>query len=220
MRRGLLGRRHPEPVLGFDCDLSSHERAAVTLGRRQPGRGVGVTLASVGGPVDGQQVQRVVSEPGTHRSAPLSRALLPGVGQRDHVVDLYGGRCSWSANEADRLAGVGIAQGAPQDQAAAGAGLQHVPGQVATQDVVAGVAAVTVQVSPGRPERSPVIARLGCPALHRESTECGQRRSRVSRRRGRRYWCRNREGRAHPGLGSGLARTHRAAGDEQRQRHG
>ena len=54
--------------------------------------GVAKCLVEVGLTGDGQQIARVVGEVAAALVVPRACALVPGVGQRHHMVDLHGGR--------------------------------------------------------------------------------------------------------------------------------
>ena len=75
----VFGLGHPEPVFGLDRDLAGDVVAAERPVRRQPGRGVPVALGGVGGPVDGEQVQRVVVELTPFVLVHLLGAFLPRI---------------------------------------------------------------------------------------------------------------------------------------------
>ena len=156
--RVLLGGGDRERVLALDGDLAGDVGAAERLVRRQPGGGVPVALAAVGVRVDGEQVQRVVGERDALGCGPLLRALLPGVRERDDVVDvdLRGA----AAGEPDPRGGVGVGERAGLDVAGVEVGLG---GQVACEDAVAGVAAAGVE--PAVPELLAAVAGLRRAAL-------------------------------------------------------
>ena len=93
--RALLVRRNPEPVGGFDRNLPCDEFAAERHVGRQPGVGVAESLVEVGFCANGKQVARIVGEIAAALLVPVAGALVPGVRQRDDVLDL------------DRLGGLG-----------------------------------------------------------------------------------------------------------------
>ena len=98
----LLRRGHPEAVVAPSPPSAGRRRRSGRRVRRQPGGCVAVALALVQRAVDGEQVQRVVGEEPSRRAVQLLRALLPGVGQRDDMVDLHR-RAAWPARaEVDR----------------------------------------------------------------------------------------------------------------------
>jgi hypothetical protein len=86
-------------------------------------------------------------------------AGLPGVAERDDVVDIDLARAA--AHERDDLRRVGVGrEPARQDDAAVRPHLGGLVGEVSAEDVVAGVAPVAVRVSPRLAERvreKPVI---------------------------------------------------------------
>jgi hypothetical protein len=86
--RVVLGPGDPRLIVRLDGDLAGDVVTAEALVRRQPGGGVPVTLGAVGRRVDAQQVQRVVGKTDAALVAPLLRALLPRVTERDDVVDV------------------------------------------------------------------------------------------------------------------------------------
>src|SRR5699024_4831271 len=143
LHRVGFGGFDPEVVLRLHRDLPRHVLAAVVLLRRQPGRGIASALLPVQARLDGEQVQRVVGELAARVLVPARGAGLPCVGQRHHVVDVDG---AVRAIEAHGLAAVRGGERAQQHHAPARAGLQGDLLEVAAQDVVAGVAAVAVQV--------------------------------------------------------------------------
>ena len=163
--RVVLGLGHPQPVGGLHRHLPGDVGAAVPGDVGQPGGGVGVALLAVGGVVDGQQVERVVGEGRAAGLVPGEGAGLPAVAERDHVVDVDA--AAVALLEPDRLPGVGVGEGAGHHDTVA-AGLQRLVDEVAGQDVVAGVAAVAVDVGPLLPELVAVVAGLRRAALDRQ----------------------------------------------------
>ncbi|WP_370055512.1 hypothetical protein [Leifsonia sp. EB41] len=98
-------------------------------------------------------------------------AGLPGVEQRDDVVDLDERRRLHPTGERDAAAGVRVAQGAGEDRAVRAPGGR---GEVAGEDVVPRVAAVPVDVEPRLAEAGDaVVPGRGRAALHRELSERG-----------------------------------------------
>jgi hypothetical protein len=91
------------------------------------------------------------------------------------MVDLHVVTRGGAALERHPPARVGLGQRAREDDAVAGAGLEGLAGQVAGEDVVAGVAAVVVGVDPAVAEQVAVVAGGGRAALHRHGGERGQR---------------------------------------------
>ena len=94
------------------------------------------------------------------------------------MVDLNRRRGRPAAAERNRLAGVGIGELAGHHRAAVGAGLKHDRGQVASEDVVAGVAAVVTAgdvdvVGPGFAELGAGVAGHGGPTLHGQGRQRG-----------------------------------------------
>ena len=87
------------------------------------------------------------------------------------MVDLNGRTGALAADEVDGRAGVLIRQGARQDDAVAGPGLERFAGQVAGQDVVAGIAAVAVCIGPGRSKLVPGVTGLRGAALDRNAVQ-------------------------------------------------
>ena len=158
------GDRHA--VLELDGDLSRDVRAAEALVRREPGRRVGVALLTVGARRHGEQVQRVVRERHPLPGAPARRALLPRVAERDDVVDVDARPAA--AHVRDRRGRVRVGQRAGRHHAAVGAGPQRLPPQVEMEEVVAGVAAVVVDVDPAAAELVAAVARQRATALHDE----------------------------------------------------
>jgi hypothetical protein len=133
---------------------------------RQPGGGVAVALLPVRRVVDGQQVERVVGEGGAPGLVPAERAGLPAVAERDDVVDVDA--AAITLLERDGLCGVRVDQGAADHHAVLGARPELLLRQVAGQYVVAGVAAVAVDVGPGGAELVTVVTGLRRAALDRE----------------------------------------------------
>jgi hypothetical protein len=132
--------------------------------RRQPGVGIAECLVEVGFCADGQQIARIVGEIAAALLVPVAGALVPGIRQRDDVIDLDRLGGLGAADEGDGLAGVrvdqdtalGIASDRPDQQL----------GEITSQDVVAGVAAVVAEldvdvVAPAFAE--PVPRKVGHP---------------------------------------------------------
>jgi hypothetical protein len=85
-------------------------------------------------------------------------------------------------DELDRRPGVGVGQRAADHDAVPGAGLERLAGEVAGEDVVAGVAAVVVGVDPARAEPVAVVAGLRRSALDRQGAQHAERALRGVRR--------------------------------------
>ena len=210
--RVVLGLGHPQPVLRLHRHLPGDVGAAVRARsaaarwrrRRRP-------CAWFGGPSTASRFSGSLPRLFRASAVELLRALLPGVGQRDDVVDLHGLAGALAAAEGDRPAGVRVGQRAGEHDAVVGAGLERLAGQVAVEDVVAGVAAVAVDVGPGRAELLAVVAGLGRPALDRKRRERG---GGVARRRSRRGHRRSAATRHRD-----LVEHRRAARRERRHRH-
>jgi len=164
----VLRRRDPQAVAGLHRDLTGDVRAAEGLVLRQPGRGVTVALLIVRRAACGEQVEGIVGERRPLLRRERLRALLPRVAEGDDMVDLHQLRSALAADEGDRRAGVRIVERARGDPAAA---VTNGVGELNTEDVVAGVASVVVDVLPARAELRPVVAGLRGAALDRESGE-------------------------------------------------
>src|SRR5690606_14497962 len=166
-----LGGLDPQVVLVLHGDLPGHVLAAVVLERREPGGGVAVALLPVQAGLDGEQVQRVVGELAAGLLVPARSAGLPGVGERDDVIDVDR---AVLAIEVDGVAAVRGVEGAALDDAAVRPALEGDRGEVAAQNVVSGVAAVAVHVvAPA--EQVAVVVGLRTATLLVESGEDGER---------------------------------------------
>ena len=108
--RIVFGLRHPQPVGGFHVDYPRNVGAAVGLVGRQPRCGVAIALLLVDRRGGGLQVDRVVGEVAASGRVPLLCALLPGVRQRNDVVDLHLRGRAVAALEVDGGVGVGVVQ--------------------------------------------------------------------------------------------------------------
>ena len=120
------------------------------------------------------------------------RSGLPGIAKRDNVVDLHRGRGTDTPNEVDRLAGVWILQDAGADDAGRARPVNDLR-QVPFQDIVAGIAAVVVDVLPCKAELVTVIADHRCGDSDPELGKLRLRRRHPTRR-----WTRGRQ-RRRPG---------------------
>lgn len=126
------------------------------VGRHPAARGR-VALVLVRRPVHRDEIPRIVGERGASGVVPRPGAHVPGVGQRDDVVDLHLGRGLRAALEPDRRAAVRVDQHSRGDCAGARRGADvGLVRQVAVQHVVAGVAAVV-------PERRRLVVRPRLP---------------------------------------------------------
>ena len=190
--RASLAARHPQPVLRLHLDLAGDVGAVERPVRRQPLRRVVVALRLVGRAVDGQQDERVVRVAEALRSRPARRSGSPGVGERNDMVDLDGERGADPAAERDRLAGVGVVQQARGDLAV-GARAEGDRTEIPAENVVAGVAAVTVDVRPGGAEAGAGVSRHRRRRTHGQPPQLGNR-PRVRDRRGGRARRRGRSG--------------------------
>ncbi len=173
--RVVFGPGHPKPVLGLDRGLPGDVVAPEPFVGRQPRRGVTVALRGIGWPVDGQEVERVVGEVQPLLGAQELGTLLPGIRERDHVVDLDQGTGPLSADKVDRLSGERIPEDPGGDDAAVRPGYRGLLQQVPAQDVVACVASIAVRVLPPGPEEVPIVPGPRCPALDRDARQLRQR---------------------------------------------
>ena len=190
----LLGQG-PELLAGdadtvgrFDEDLLHDVSTPEADVGREPGGGVVRSLVLVHVPVDRDEVRRVIRECERRRGGPARAALAPGVGESDDVVDLHGGARARSAREGDEVPAVGIVQASGDDQAR----LQRIVddvGQPGGQQVVAGVAAVAVDVEPGLAEELAAVAVQGCRFDDHEPGERGGRLGDAAGRHGERRGC-------------------------------
>ena len=114
--------------------------------------GVRIGLLLVRRAVRGEQVLRVVRQLAALLGGQILRAGLPCVRQCNHVVNLHRRGGLLAALELDGLAGVRVIQSAGNDGACVGPDLETNIGQVAAQNIVAGVALVAVNVIPGGAE--------------------------------------------------------------------
>jgi hypothetical protein len=135
---------------------------------RQPRRGITKSLVEVDLTGHGQQIARVVGEVAAALVVPQPGTLVPGVGQRHHMVDLHGRGGVGAANEVDGHPGVGVMQDAALREAGTGPHLQI--DQIAAQDVVAGVATVVPEldvdvVTPRLTEPEPLEVAYPVPAV-------------------------------------------------------
>ena len=86
--------------------------------RRQPGRRIAVGFLLISFAVHRQSIQVVISERPAHFRGQILRALLPGVRQRHHMINLHRTRRRAAALKNDRPAGVRIMQLAARHGAA------------------------------------------------------------------------------------------------------
>ena len=176
-----VGRRHREPVAVGDLHPADRVRAPVGRPRQPLGGGV-VALALVGRRAGGEQVDRVVGEALALPPRPVPGAERPGGGERDHVVDLHLVRVGLA--EGDRTAGVRVGERARDHRAPAA---QPDVGQVPAEDVVAGAAAVAVEIDrPGRAEVTRPLVAAGPRGRDPQPGELGLGRGHRGRRRDRR----------------------------------
>ena len=88
-RHGIaLGRSDRQPPRGLDLDLHRDESDAARRMRRHPAISGGMVLSAVELGRDDRHVVRVAGEGGHVRLVETPGARRPGVGQRDHVVDV------------------------------------------------------------------------------------------------------------------------------------
>ena len=151
--RVVLGRRDPESPPRLHRHLPGHEPAPVRLPRREPGRGVAVALLRVRGPVDREQVERVVGKGAPAGGRPARRTLLPRVRQRHDVIDLH--RLRVGLGEHEHSSRVRVDQPTGHHHAAVGARPPLLVVEIAVEDVVTGVATVPVDVGPRGTELLP-----------------------------------------------------------------
>src|SRR5699024_6858147 len=87
---GLLLRGGDPQLVGvLDVHLDGDVLAAEALVLRQPGRGVAVPLLGIRLPLNGQQITVVVGEGLAALRAELLGTLLPGIRERDDVIDVH-----------------------------------------------------------------------------------------------------------------------------------
>lgn len=170
----MLGLGDPETVFRFDCCLTLDIFTTESFVRRKPCGGILVAFGAVCGAVDCHEVQWVVRELFALVRGQLLGTLLPCVAERDEMVDLDVRAGVLAADEFDSGAGVPIRQSAGDYDAIVCAGLECFFGQVACQDVVAGVAAVVVSIGPSGSELIAGIASLRGSALDRDDLELGE----------------------------------------------
>lgn len=171
LQRLQFGRIDPEPVRGFDQDLHHAVGAVEPVVRREPGSGIRGPLLLVRGAVDGNQVRAVVGESQRLGGGPMPGALAPGVSECDDVVDLDRATGPGPAFEMDEVTGVGVGKVPGEHDTR----LRWVVGAVLEpvgEDVIAGIAAVAVDVGPGRPEEiAPVVGQV-TRGDHRQCRQC------------------------------------------------
>ena len=100
------------------------------------------------------------------------------------MVNLYGRGGLLAALELDGLTGVRVCKRAGNDGARVGLDLETNIGQVAAQNVVAGVALVAVNVVPGGAELIAGVTGLGSPILHLQRGQLALRGGQIRRERG------------------------------------
>ncbi len=171
----MFGLRDPQAVFLLDADLPCHILATEPGVRGKPCGRVAIRLALVRRAVHRQQVVWIVRQVPALVFGELLRALLPCVGKRHHMVDLHGGARVLPAHEVDARAGVRVLQHAARHHTVMRVRLVGLVGQVAVEDVVAGIAAVVVHVGPCRAELVAAIPGLRRTALHCKRVEHGER---------------------------------------------
>ena len=139
------------------ADLTRHVFATEPLVGRQPRGRIAIGLLLVGTPLHGQQIVRIVRQCGAALLAELLRALLPRIAQRHHMVDLHRGGSLLALLELDVLASVWIMQFSGLHHAIVRTPLVPHAGQIAVEDIIAGVAAVVVHVGPRLAELSALV---------------------------------------------------------------
>ena len=128
------------------------------------------------------------------------------------MVDLHVVASALTPDEGDLFSGIGVHQDALQDDATAGPRLDLGIDQIATEDVVARVATVAVDIGPARPELVPGVAGLRGTALHRQRLEDRARKAGITRSapvgRGRHGRCRAEDDRERAGRHISLGKPH------------
>jgi hypothetical protein len=165
----------PETVFGFDGGLAGDVLASEGLVWRQPGGCIFVALCTVGGAIGSHEVQCIIGEFLALVCVELLRALLPGVAEGDNVVDLDVGAGVLATDKVDGCTGVLVDQRSGGDYTIVGTRLERFVGQIPGEDVIAGVAAVAVRVSPGRSKLITCIASLRGPAFYRDALQLFER---------------------------------------------
>lgn len=161
----MLRLGHPGIVFRLHLSLARNVVAAEVLVRRQPGSGVLIRLRGIRGTIRGHKVQWIVGEFQTLLSAPLLRTLLPGIGQRNNVVDLN--RCAGALAplELNGLASVWVVESAGEYDALNLGGFELYVFQVPGKDVIARIAAIVVCVLPAIAELLAAVSSLWCTSL-------------------------------------------------------
>lgn len=166
----LFGCRDPQPVGGLHRDLAGHVVAAQGRILRQPGGSISGTFLLVRCTVRRDEVQGVVREALPLHWVQALRPFLPGVAQSHHMIDLDLTAAVLATAEVDVPAGIRFAEVPGRNLAGGALGKDHA-GQVAAEDVIAGVAAVPVHVEPGLAKGLPAIAGVRGSAFHCQAVQ-------------------------------------------------
>ena len=165
--RLLFGCLNPQPILRLNAHLLLHIDAPVRLISWQPGSRVCIALLLVSRPIYSEQIIGVIGELNALLLRQFLSASLPRVRQGYHMIDLHRARGVFSASKVDAHPRIRILQGAAEHCAGACSWFNRHLVQIAAQNIVAGIAPVTVGVCPGMPELIPRIPGFGCAALDR-----------------------------------------------------
>lgn len=118
--------------------------------------GIVGSFVGVGRGGGGDEVSAVVGESQRLLRSPVSRALAPGICQRDDMVDLDLGAGAGATAEHQQIAGVGVPQMTRYHQA----WLSDIDAQLAQpsrQYVIAGITAVAIGIGPGIAEELALV---------------------------------------------------------------
>ena len=154
----------PRPYAASTSTKSSTYSALQRRHRRQPLARTRRALLLIHQLGRRDEVAGIVREHGAVVVRPELRAVAPCPRERDDVVDLHQHRGVRARDEVDRRAVVRIDQQSAEHLAVVRARLEHRVQQVASERVVAGVAAVSIDVQPGLAEPPPVIGHVGLPS--------------------------------------------------------
>ena len=141
MHGGLLCWRDPEVVFVLDGDLARDVLATEGFIGWEPVSGVLVEFVLVGGTIDGEEIERILTEGVAGVGVELEGAGGPGVAKGDDVVDLDSFGSVLTAFEIDDLASIKVVESAGLDLAT----FKFDVSEIAVQDNFAHAAATLVK---------------------------------------------------------------------------